>query len=322
MKNMTVLGEGAWGTAIATLLAHNGYTVKLWCHDASLVHTIANTRVNERYLPGVMLSSLIEPTSSLQEALSFSEFLFETTPVPFLRSIVTKAKPFVDESQIWVILSKGIEQESLFLPSVIIDDVLGYIPHKAVISGPSFARDLAQHMCTGVALAATQENIAQRLSLMLGNHYFKTHETHDMTGVQLGGALKNCIAVGVGILHGAECGDNTKALLATRGFNEIVTLGQALGAHQETMYGLAGIGDLMLTAFGKYSKNVAVGIMLGQGQNIDMSPTSVLPEGIKTIKSVYHLIQRHELDLPILHGIYQMVFEDKSVKQFLHELMQ
>lgn len=322
MNYMTVVGEGAWGTSFATLLANNGYKVKLWCHDPNVVRTIQTKLVNERYLPGVALSPLIEPTAFLEEAFEASEFIFEAIPVPYLRNILNRVKNLVDPSHVWVILSKGIEQESLFFPSQIIDDVLGFSPQKAVISGPSFAYDLAHQYCTAVALAGSSENISHRLQNMLGNCYFRPYVTHDIAGVQAGGALKNVLAVAVGLLDGAGYGDNVKAFLVTRGFAELIIVAQLLGAQKDTLYGLSGMGDLMLTAFGKQSRNVAIGKALGRGDKIDFGTMPVLPEGIKTIISVNQLLEKHSLNMPIFRGIYQMVFEDKPIKQFLNELMQ
>lgn len=322
MKYMTVLGEGAWGTAFATVLAHNGYKVKLWCHDRQVLQSIASHRVNERYLPGISLSSLIEPTISLEEALHSSEFVFEAIPVPHVRALFTRAKKTIDPSQILVILSKGIEQESLFFPSQIIDDVLGYTAQKVVISGPSYAYDLARQYYTGVALSGSSHDSAVRVQTVVSNCYVRPYLSADLLGVQAGGALKNVLAVAVGLLDGAGYGDNVKAFLVTRGFAELIVLAQVLGAAKETLYGLSGMGDLMLTAFGKQSRNVAIGRALGSGQKIDLITTPVLPEGIKTIVSVKQLLLKHGLQLPIFDGIYQMVFENKPIKQFLNELMQ
>lgn len=322
MKYITVLGEGAWGTAIATVLAHNGYKVKLWCHDPVVMRAIETDHTNERYLPGIALSSFIEPTTSLDDALSSSEFIFEAIPVPYLRALLTKGKRTIDPAQIFVILSKGIEQESLFFPSQIIDDVLGYSAHKVVISGPSYAYDLARHYCTGIALAGTSPHVASNVQAVVSNCFLRPYISTDLLGVQAGGALKNVLAVAVGLLDGAGYGDNVKAFLVTRGFAELVLVAQLLGGAKETLYGLSGMGDLILTAFGKQSKNVAIGKALGAGQKIDFANMPVLPEGIKTIVSVRQLIMKHNLQLPIFSGIYQMVFENKPIKQFLQELMQ
>lgn len=322
MNYMTVLGEGAWGTAFATLLAGNGYKVKLWCHDPAVARVITTKLVNGRYLPGIPLSSLIEPTIFLEEALSASEFIFEAVPVPYIRGLIGKSKNYVDSSHIWVILSKGIEQDSLFFPSQIIDDVLGFTAQKAVISGPSYAYDLAHQYCTAVALAGSSENIGQRIQTLVSNCYLRAYLTNDLFGVQSGGALKNVLAVAVGLLDGAGYGDNVKAFLVTRGFAELVIIAQLLGGQKDTLYGLSGMGDLMLTAFGKQSRNVAIGRALGRGEKIDLINTPVLPEGIKTIVSVKQLVDKHSLNLPIFRGIYEMVFENKQIKQFLNELMQ
>ncbi|HMD54395.1 MAG TPA: NAD(P)H-dependent glycerol-3-phosphate dehydrogenase, partial [Phycisphaerae bacterium] len=265
MKNICVLGDGAWGTAVATLLAHNGYHVKLWCHDAANVQTIARTHINERYLPEHHLSENIIPTASLKDAMCGSQWIFEAIPVQYLRSVIAQAAPYFTDDQVWVILSKGIEQNTLMLPTQIIDDVSGMQHKKAVCAGPSFAADLASKQVTAVSVASTDCALIPELQSMLENEYFRLFPNTDLIGVQVGGALKNVITLGVGMLEGAGYTDNTKAFLVTRGLQEMAVAAKALGGDPETIYGLSGVGDLMLTALGKLSRNLAVGKRLGHG---------------------------------------------------------
>ena len=223
----------------------------------------------------------------------------------------------------WVILSKGIEQNTLMLPSQIIDEI-AHIPfHKAVVAGPSFARDLARNQITAVAVAATDDGIAQQLQTMLACNYFRPYLSLDLVGIQLCGALKNVITLGIGLLDGAGFTDNAKAFLFTRGLAEMKYIMHKAGGQQETLYGLAGIGDLVLTSMGSLSRNLEVGRLLGRGQQLDaiLQQTGYIPEGINTVKSLHQMVQRHDLQLPIFEGIHQIIFEGKPLETVIQHLM-
>jgi len=323
MKSVCMIGEGAWGTAVATLLVHNGYTVKLWCHDASVVDTIKQTRENKRYLPGIMLDEKIEPTAQLDEAVCGVQYVFEAIPITYLRSVLQDAKPCFSQEQIWVVLSKGIEQDTLLLPTQILDDVFGTDVQKAMFAGPSFAHDVASKQITAVTIGTPDCAFGSELQKMLANEYFRPYFSTDMIGVQVGSALKNVITLGIGMLDGAGYTDNPKAFLFARGLHEIVQLAQTLGGKQETIYGLSGVGDLVLTAMGKLSKNLEVGRRLGAGQSLDeiLEQTGYIPEGINTVKAVNQLIAKHKLPLPICQGIYEVIFESQSLEAMLKKLM-
>lgn len=197
MKSVTIVGEGAWGTAVATLLAHNGYHVRLWCHNKELVDTINTTHRNERFLPGVTLSDNIRAVANLQEALKDVSWIFEAIPVKYLRSTLIEAKPYVHSLQKWVILSKGIEQNTLLFPHQIIDDVFARSVPSLVFAGPSFAMDVARHQITAVTIAAVDCDDAKALQKMLANNYFRPYITTDVIGVEVGAALKNVITIGI-----------------------------------------------------------------------------------------------------------------------------
>lgn len=324
MKHICVLGEGAWGTAVATLLAHNGHTVKLWCYEESNAQAIARTRMNERYLPGHILSERIIPTTSLKDAVCGSEWVFEAIPVQYLRSVIQQAAPCFTDEQIWVILSKGIEQNTLLLPTHIIDDVCGVSHKKAVFAGPSFAADLANKQVTAVSVAATDCDVAYALQGLLANEYFKPFFNTDLIGVQAGGAVKNVITLGVGILEGAGYTDNTKAFLVTRGLQEMSEIATALGGKPETLYGLSGVGDLMLTALGKLSRNLAVGKRLGKGDALQtiLDELGHVPEGINTVQTIQQLMQKKKLQLPICNAVYEIIFAGKKVDALIAALME
>lgn len=322
MKRVTILGEGAWGTAVATLLAHNGYHVSLWCHYKDLVDTINTHHTNERFLPGIMLDKKIQATASLQEALKDVTWVFEAIPVKFLRNVLEQAKPWITPQQTWVVLSKGIEQDTLLFPSYIIDEVYEKKVATMVFAGPSFAMDVARKQITAVTIAALDCERGRVLQKMLANDYFRPYITTDMIGVQVGAALKNVITIGIGMLDGAGYTDNAKAFLLTRGLYEMTKLGRVLGGKQETFYGLSGVGDLVLTGMGTLSRNLLLGRRLSKGEKLDtMSKELGVTEGINTVQSVYQLLHKKNISLPICRGIYEIMFMNRSLQDFLHDVM-
>ncbi len=318
---ITVVGEGAWGTAVATVLAYNRQAVFLWCNDPQVKKSIETTRYNDRYLPGVFLSELIIPVTDLPEAIRESLWIFESTPVQFLRSVLSSLDKKIVEDKRWVVLSKGIEKDTLLLPTQLINELFN-TTNYVVMFGPSFAHELAKQQLTAVTLATDNGALAQEVQKIVTTDYLKTFMSDDMIGVQCAGAFKNVLALIVGILDGAGCGDNTKAFVLTRGLQEIIQLSEQLGAHAQTFYGLAGIGDLVLTAYGKSSRNVMVGQKMGKGQSLEMilQETGAIPESINTLKSMRELIIEKKLTLPLLMGIYDIVFNRLSVEQFLKKI--
>lgn len=323
MKRVAILGEGAWGTAVATLLAHNGYAVNVWCYHKELVEVINNTHKNERFLPGVVLSDAIHAVATIDEAVCDVEWVFEAIPIKYLRPVLQQAQSSVTSQQVWVVLSKGIEQKSLLFPTQLINQIFDKKVPMAVLAGPSFAMDLARKTVTAVTVAATDCTLGRVLQKMLANEYFRPYITTDVIGVQAGAALKNVITLGVGIIDGAAYSDNAKAFILTRGLHEMMQLVMAVGGQQETVYGLSGVGDLVLTAMGQLSRNLEVGQRLGRGQQLDtiLKETGYIPEGINTVQSVYQLMQRVSVSLPICTGIYQVIFEQLSVNDFLKTLL-
>lgn len=323
MSKVCVLGGGAWGTAIAHLLAGNGHKVHLWCREPEVVASILQYRENKHYLSDVILHENIMPTHDLADAVRDAQYIFEAVPVKFFRAILEQVKPFVTQSQVWIMLSKGIEQDTLFFPTQMVEDVLGFKPDSLVLAGPSFARDLAEQQITAVTLAAPHCEIGERVQKLLANHYFRPYVSLDVMSVQVGAALKNVVTLGIGMLDGAGYKDNVKAFVLTRGLHEITELAVILGGKQETVFGLSGVGDLVLTAMGSLSKNLAVGRRLGKGETLSDIQKNIgtLPEGINTVQAMHQLSLKSGLDLPICSGIYAVLFEGQSIDQFLAQLM-
>ncbi|MFI5332692.1 MAG: NAD(P)H-dependent glycerol-3-phosphate dehydrogenase [Candidatus Babeliales bacterium] len=320
---VTVLGDGAWGTAIARLLAEKGYQVTLWCHNEEVANAICTTGYNALYFPHFLCDG-IQVTTSLEQALANVTWIFQAIPVAHMRSVLEKAKPYYRAEQIWVMLSKGIEKETQLLPSFIMNSVFEHQVLTVVVSGPSYAHDLAQKKPTGVVVAATNHALAHTCAQMLATDYVCTQISSDVTGVQLCAALKNVIALGMGMLDGAGYTDNTKALLLTRGLYEIELLVKKMGGTSKTIYGLAGVGDLVLTSMGSLSKNVSVGKQFGSGQDreaIVSSKNGVMPEGINTVQSLYQLAREHRVEVPMCDAIHDVVMKGASVADLIQVLM-
>lgn len=324
MNNVVaMLGGGAWGTAVATLLAHNKYTVYLWCYESDVVNNIAKFKQNKQYLPGIPLSHLIKPTNSLAEIFQHTNTIFEAIPVTHMRHVFNQAKEFITHEHRFIVLSKGIEQESLLLPSQIIHDMVNKNLSVAAVAGPSFAKELADQRVTAVTIASEDQDWCKDIQAMLKNEYCCPCTSSDLIGVQCGGAFKNVLSLGLGILDGARCADNTKSFVFTRGLYEMSLLAQALGGKRETLYGLSGVGDLILTARGNLSRNTYVGRCLGQGKSLEktIARLGTVPEGVNTIKSIASLRDRFSLQLPVFDGIDNMVNKKCTVAQFLDALM-
>jgi len=321
-KIVTMLGGGAFGTSIATLLAENGFEVKLWCHEQEVVDCIKKDHENKNFLPGIKLNPSIKPTSDLQEAVKDSKWIFEAVPVKFLRNILNQIKDFVTDEQNFVVLSKGIEQDTFLLPSGVIKDLFKKNT-ISVMAGPNFAKEIAQKSYTGATVTSEDMQVAKELGEVLSNSYFQPYLSEDFIGVQVGGAIKNVITLAVGIAKGSGCSQNTIALLLTRGFAEIAHVSVCLGGKKETVYGLSGFGDLVLSATGSLGRNLEVGALLGQGKSLQEieKEKRVLPEGINTVQSVYNLTEKHGWDLPICKGTYDFVFKGISFDVLLKKII-
>ena len=321
---VAMIGEGSWGTAIAQLLAGNGYKVHLWCHDKEVADSIRVQGENTKYLPGIHLHKNIIPFTDFAQAVCSVRWVFEAIPVRYLRSVLVQVRPCFEQEQVWVVLSKGIEDQTLLFPTQIIDDVFGCTVQKAVFAGPSFAREVAEGAITGVTIGATDCNLGNELQKILSNDCFRAYPTDDLMGVQVGAAFKNVISLGVGMLDGAGYGDNPKAFIFTRGLQEAAHFAQVMGGNQETLYGFSGVGDLVLTSMGKASRNREVGRRIGKGESLDtiMLETGYVAEGINALRALIELAHKRNIKVPICQGIYDVVHRSLPVREMLRRIMQ
>lgn len=317
-----VLGEGAWGTAIAHLLARNGHDVSIWCHDQACANEINSQHTNSRYTPNVMLPASIRATASLEEIFAQSQTIFEAIPVQFLRATLKQAQPYVKKDHHMVVLSKGIESESLLLVSQLVTDLFGKDFSVTVLSGPSFSKDLIAQQPTAVMLASQHEVWSHSVQKLVENTYFSTQISDDYLGVQVCGAYKNIAALGIGIIEGAGFGPNTQFLALMRFLDEMKLVIQEFGGNAQTAYSLAGIGDLTLTAFGGCSKNRKVGGLLGQGKKLEtiLHETGMIPEGANTLVSLHQFSQQKGIVFPLSAAIYDVVYENKRVNTLIDYL--
>lgn len=317
-----LLGEGAWGTAIAHLLATNGYDVLIWCHEQACADEINFKHTNSRYAPGISLPITLRATTSLKEIFEHSQIIFEAVPVQFLRTTLEQAKPFVQPNHHFVVLSKGIEAESLSLASQIITELYGNSTPITVLSGPSFSKDILAQQPTAVMLASQHQVWSHTIQKIVENNYLSTQISDDYLGVQACGAYKNVAALGIGIVEGAGYGANTQFLALMKSIEEMKLVVESFGGQPATAYSLAGIGDLTLTAFGGCSKNRKVGGLLGQGKRLDaiLQETGIIPEGANTLVSLHKFSQKRGIGFPFSATIYGVVYEDKPASTLIDSL--
>ncbi|MBI5745712.1 MAG: NAD(P)H-dependent glycerol-3-phosphate dehydrogenase [Nitrospirae bacterium] len=326
MENIAVIGGGGWGTALAFLLADKGYTVRLWVYEKELAGDIQNTRENKLYLPGVELPENIAATSSLDEALAGSGIIVFVVPSQAARSVLKQMPDLVGKDSVLISCTKGIENDSLMLMSDVIRDVFPAQYHRRLmfLSGPSFAEEVSKRLPTAVSLAGFDNQLCSKIQKTFTTPYFKVFTSSDVTGVQLGGALKNVIALASGGSDGLGFGHNTRAALITRGLAEITRLGVAMGADPVTFAGLSGMGDLVLTCTGHLSRNRMVGYKIGQGIKLSeiLENMKTVAEGVKTTRSAYELAKKYNVRMPIVEQIYAVLFEDKDPRKAVSDLME
>ncbi|HMK55326.1 MAG TPA: NAD(P)H-dependent glycerol-3-phosphate dehydrogenase [Dissulfurispiraceae bacterium] len=320
MSYIAVIGAGSWGTTLASLLSEKGYEVTLWTHVPDLAVSINKERMNSTFLPGFKLPPMLNASFDGRE-LSTARYILNTVPTQFIRTIFNRIRPHMDDQAIIVSASKGIENSTLLTPSMILGELLGR--PVSVLSGPSFAREVADKKPAAVTLATGDPKTGLLLQEIFNTDYFRVYTHDDITGVEIGGALKNVIAIAAGICDGLGLGHNSRAALITRGLSEIIRLGLKMGANEVTFSGLSGIGDLVLTCTDMQSRNFTVGHKLGKGMKLAdiISRTQSVAEGIATTLSARQLAARQSIEMPIIEQVYLALYEGKSPADAVRELM-
>lgn len=325
VERIAVIGGGSWGTALAGRLAANGNDTILWAYEAELVTEINASHTNSIYLPGVNLHPTLACTGNLEEAVSGRSIVLMVTPVQVMRGVLKQLAQCIGPEAVIANASKGIELETLQTVSQICGEILGEtaLSRYVALSGPTFAREVAQELPSLIVAASRDENSARRIQAAFSCPCLRVYTNSDVTGVELGGAVKNVIAIAAGICDGLGFGHNARAALITRGLAEMNRLGQATGAQAVTFAGLAGMGDLVLTCTGDLSRNRTVGFKLGQGMKLAdiLGEMRMVAEGVKSAESVYRLSQRLGVEMPITEKTFQILHQDKPARQAVIELM-
>lgn len=317
-----ILGDGGWGTALSIILSKRN-KVYLWGPFPEYINFLNKTRENKKFLAGVKIPKAVSVISDLEEAISEAEMVILAIPAEFVRSVIKKLKNFSLSQKIVINVAKGIEKESLMLISEIIRQELGQLDKLCILSGPSHAEEVARNIPTAVVVASLNEEVAQKIQQELANENFRIYRSFDIVGLQLGGALKNIIAIAVGICDGLSLGANTKAALLTRGLAEIGRLGVQMGGSLSTFAGLAGMGDLVATCFSGYSRNRKAGEEIARGKKLReiLKETEMVIEGINTVQSVIKLAERYDVEMPISREVYSVLFKNKDPHQAVRDLM-
>ncbi|MEW4370309.1 NAD(P)H-dependent glycerol-3-phosphate dehydrogenase [Paenibacillus kandeliae] len=322
---VTVLVAGSWGTALACVLADNGFHVSLWARTPEQAAEINNLHRNSRYLPEADLPSSIVATSNLEEAMLDTAAVIIVAPSKAMREVCQQMKPFYHEDMLCVHATKGFETGSLKRMSTVISEELNMPENDVVVlSGPSHAEEVVKRMPTTVVVAAGNEKAAAAAQMLFMNEeYFRVYTNRDTIGVELAGALKNIIALGAGLSDGLGFGDNAKAALLTRGIAEMVRVGSEMGANPLTFSGLAGIGDLVVTGTSKHSRNWRAGYMLGQGKTLDevMNSMNMVVEGVRSTQAAHDMSRRHQVQMPIAEQLYRVLFEQADPRTAVEALM-
>lgn len=322
---VAVIGAGGWGTALSLLMADRGSAVSLWIRSPGVYKNIVLKRVNEPYLPGVKLPSTVRPTLDLEEALQGAELVLLAVPSQGVRATAAALREKIDSRALIVCAAKGLEEGTLLRMSQVLEQELPEpaAARIAVISGPNHAEEVSRRIPTATVVASRSETTALQVQEALFTDYFRVYTNNDLVGVEIGGALKNIIALGAGIAEGLELGDNTRAALVTRGLVEMTRLGTAMGALSRTFTGLSGLGDLFATCSSKHSRNRYVGFELGRGRRLGEITTSMktVAEGVNTTRAARELCRREAVEMPITGEIYRVLFEGKPPGAALEALM-
>ena len=324
MAKISVIGSGGWGIALAILLHENGHNLTIWSFDKKEVEELKETRQNKAKLPNILIPNDIEVTNDLKEAVDNKDILVLAVPSKAIRSVSKSLKDIIKDNQIIVNVAKGLEEDTLKTMTDIIEEELKEKnPQVAVLSGPSHAEEVGKGIPTTCVVSAHNKELTLYLQNIFMNPSFRVYTSPDMIGVEIGGALKNVIALAAGIADGLNYGDNTKAALITRGIKEISTLGVAMGGDQSTFYGLTGLGDLIVTCASMHSRNRRAGILLGQGKTLDeaIKEVNMVVEGVYSAKSALMAAKKYNVEIPIIEQVNAVLFENKNAAEAVNELM-
>lgn len=328
VKKAVVVGAGSWGTALAKMLSDKGYQITLWAHRQEHVDEIVNERENRTYLPGFKLGKNLTATADLKEAVSSQTMVVMVVPSHGFRDVFQRLLPYLSNNTYVISAVKGIENDTLMTMDLIMEDELSRLSsppnlHLGVLAGPSFAKEVAAGTPTAVSVAAKSREHAVFFQEFFNAPRFRVYACTDLIGLELGGALKNIVAIAAGISDGLGYGTNTRAALITRGLAEISRLGVAMGADPLTFSGLGGLGDLVLTCTGDLSRNRTVGLKLGQGKKLStiLSEMNMVAEGVMTTRSAWNLASKMEVEMPILEQVYLVLYKDKPCNEAVMDLM-
>lgn len=323
MAKVTVLGGGGWAIALAKVLYDNNNDVTIWSFLQKEVDALSSERENKISLPGVIIPEEINITNNMAEAVKDSEVIVMAVASSFVRSTAKSLKGIVKEGQIIVDVAKGIEDDTFYTMTEIIEEELPEC-EAVVLSGPSHAEEVGRGIPTVVVIGAKKQDTAIKVRNLFANKYFRTYISPDRKSIELGGSLKNVIALAAGIIDGLGFGDNTEAALITRGIKEITALGTKMGGHSRTFYGLSGIGDLIVTCNSKHSRNRRAGVLIGKGYTLDeaVEEVKMVVEGAVSAKAAYSLAKKYNVDMPIVEAVNDVLFNNKSAQEAMWELME
>lgn len=326
MKTLAIIGGGSWGTALSIILSPRFPLIRLWVYEQDLARRMSRLRENDIYLPGFQLPSNVTVETEFGEALQAADVVLGVMPSHHARKLFTEMLPYLRPSMLLVSASKGLEEGTLRRISEVIREVVGeqFEPRVAVLSGPTFAREVARGEPAAVVVASANLDLAKTLQSSLSGPTLRLYTNTDMIGVELGAALKNVVAIGAGVCHGLDLGNNTMAALITRGLAEITRLAVAMGGKPRTLAGLAGLGDLVLTCTGNLSRNRTVGMKLARGHNLDeiLASTQMVAEGVRTTYAAIELARRCNVEMPITQQMHEMLRHGKPPRDAVRELME
>jgi glycerol-3-phosphate dehydrogenase (NAD(P)+) len=323
LKNLAIIGGGSWGTALAIVLAPRFSRVTLWVYEGDLAARMGATRVNDVYLPDFSIPTNVDITSDLSLALDSTEIVLSVMPSHLARAVYERMLPWVNERMVFVSATKGLENHSLMRISEVIGAVAG-TSRVAVISGPSFAKEVARFEPTAVVAAAAEPGLAEIVQAAFSGPTLRVYTSSDPIGVEIGGSIKNVVAIGAGVLHGMGLGHNAMAALITRGLAEMTRLAVAMGGKAQTLAGLAGLGDLVLTCTGDLSRNRTVGVELARGRKLEeiVSSMKMVAEGVKTTDAAVDLAERYKVEMPIAGQMHRMLHAGASPQEAIRRLME